>query len=252
MMKPEKNAAPPDGKAAAGSSTLALPSVSVIIPVRNEARSIRAVLTALITRDRAVEVIVVDGGSLDGTADLAVGLADHIITTAPGRARQMNAGYAAATGEIIVFLHADTFLPPSAFADIRRIGTPGTHIWGRFDVAISGQSPLLPVVAALMNARSRLSGVATGDQAIFVRRDSLTRIGGVPDIAIMEDIALSKLLRRIGKPLCLRAKVRTSGRRWDANGALRTIMTMWLMRLFYVCGMSPDRLARLYARLRAG
>ncbi|MBQ2259772.1 MAG: TIGR04283 family arsenosugar biosynthesis glycosyltransferase [Loktanella sp.] len=243
------NAASQDANSA---GTAALAKVSIILPVRNEAATIRKVLQLLATYDAAVEVIVVDGDSQDGTADLAAGLADRIIQSAPGRARQMNAGFAVASGEIILFLHADTMLPPTALADIRQIARPGAPVWGRFDVDIAGRSLLLPVVAALMNLRSRLSGVATGDQAIFVRRDILSRIGGLPDIAIMEDVALSKALRRISAPLCLRSRVRTSGRRWDANGALRTIVTMWLMRLLYVSGVAPDRLAGLYARLRSG
>ncbi|MBQ1202802.1 MAG: TIGR04283 family arsenosugar biosynthesis glycosyltransferase [Loktanella sp.] len=224
--------------------------ISIIIPVRNEAANIRPLLQSL--RAAKVEVIVVDGDSSDGTAGRAQGLADHVIHSPAGRARQMNAGAALAQGEVLLFLHADTQLPSGAFDAIRAVAAADTPVWGRFDVAIEGQSRLLPVVAALMNLRSRVSGVATGDQAIFVRRDVLAQIGGIPDIAIMEDIALSKALRRISRPLCLRSKVRTSGRRWDANGALRTILTMWLMRLFYVTGMSPERLAQIYARLRSG
>lgn len=229
-----------------------LPSVSVIIPVRDEAATIRDVLSALGRDDPHLEIIVVDGGSTDGTAELAAALADHVVHSPPGRARQMNAGLALATGEIILFLHADTFLPDTALSDIRQIAGTSAPVWGRFDVVISGQSRLLPVVAAFMNMRSRLSGVATGDQAIFVRRDRLAQIGGVPDLPIMEDIALSKRLRRISRPLALRARLRTSGRRWDANGAVRTILVMWVMRLLYVLGVSPDHLARIYGRLRSG
>ena len=227
-------------------------NVSVIIPVLNEAKTVRKLLLTLPSCETAIEVIVVDGGSTDGTADLASSLAGRVISAMPGRARQMNAGLAVAKGQIVLFLHADTTLPLTAFDNIREIADYGGPVWGRFDVEIVGSSLLLPVVAAFMNARSRLSGVATGDQAIFVRRDVLNQIGGVPDIAIMEDIALSKALRRFSKPSCLRARVQTSGRRWDANGALRTIVTMWLMRLLYVVGMSPDRLARIYGRLRSG
>lgn len=237
----------------ADSATLAqVPRVAIIIPVRNEAATIRAALGALAGRDSCTSVIVVDGGSRDDTLALADGLADCVIRSPAGRARQMNAGAAVATGEILLFLHADTVLPAGALAAIRAIAAPGAPVWGRFDVAISGQSRLLPLVAGFMNLRSRLTAVATGDQAIFVRADVFAQIGGFPDIAIMEDIALSKLLRRITRPLCLRDKVQTSGRRWDANGALRTIATMWLMRLLYVTGVAPERLARIYARLRAG
>ncbi len=228
------------------------PRITIIIPVRNEAAVIQQTLQALAHQSAGVEIIVVDGESSDGTTDLASGLVDRVIHAAPGRAHQMNAVLAEATGEIVLFLHADTVLPPSALTEIRQIAAPGGPVWGRFDVEIDGRSRFLPMVAAFMNLRSRLSGVATGDQAIFALRDSLIQIGGVPDIAIMEDIALSKRLRRLSKPLCLRTKLHTSGRRWDANSALRTIVTMWLMRFLYVCGVSPDRLARLYARLRSG
>lgn len=244
-----------------GADQRPLAHVTIIMPVRNEAAGIVQALAALPHDQAGVDVIVVDGQSDDGTAELAARYADRMIASAPGRARQMNTGLAVADGDIVLFLHADTILPPGALAMIRQIATPALPsaptmakppVWGRFDVKIAGQSPLLPMVAAFMNLRSRLTGVATGDQAIFATRSSLAAIGGVPDIPIMEDIALSKLLRQQSAPLCLRAKVCTSGRRWDANGALRTIATMWLMRFLYVCNVSPARLARIYARLRSG
>jgi rSAM/selenodomain-associated transferase 2 len=229
-----------------------LTDLSIVIPTWNEAATIRPLLQDLKDRGGAVELIVVDGGSRDDTVAQAKVLADRVLASAPGRARQMNAGLAQAKGRVVLFLHADTWLPPDAFAAVMAIADDPRHDWGRFDVRITGQSPLLPVVAGFMNLRSRLTGVATGDQAIFAKTAVLARIGGLPDVPIMEDIALSKALRRISPPLCLRQRLSTSGRRWDANGALRTIGVMWVMRLGYFLGVTPAKLARLYARLRKG
>jgi rSAM/selenodomain-associated transferase 2 len=207
----------------------------------NEARGIRAALEALAPlRSRGHEVIVVDGGSSDRTPELAAGLCDRVLSAPRGRAPQMNAGARAASGDVLLFLHADTRLPPRAEALI-----PNSSVWGRFDVQIEGRHPLLKVVAWGMNLRSRLTGIATGDQAIFVRRDAFP---GFPEIALMEDVALSKLLKRRAAPACLRARVVTSGRRWEARGVLRTIVLMWRLRLLYFLGASPERLARRYQR----
>ena len=215
--------------------------LSVVVPALNEARGIRAALEALAPlRSRGHEVIVVDGGSSDRTAELAAGLCDRVLSAPRGRARQMNAGARAATGDVLLFLHADTRLPPRADELI-----PDSSMWGRFDVRIEGRHPLLKVVAWAMNLRSRLSGIATGDQAIFVRRDAFP---GFPEIALMEDVALSKLLKRRGAPACLRQRVVTSGRRWESRGVLRTILLMWRLRLLYFLGVSPELLARRYGR----
>ena len=216
-------------------------TLSVVVPVLNEAGAIRAALEALAPlRARGHEVIVVDGGSTDGTPTLAAGLCDQVLRAARGRALQMNAGARAATGEVLLFLHADTHLPPGADALVLNCST-----WGRFDVEIEGRHPLLRVVACAMNLRSRLTGIATGDQAIFVRR---ALFPGFPEIPLMEDIALSRVLKKIDSPLCLRQRVVTSGRRWEAHGVLRTIFLMWRLRLLYFLGVSPDALARKYAR----
>lgn len=228
------------------------PDLSIVIPVRNEAAGIISHLQGVRRICPGAEIIVVDGQSSDGTAALAAAQADLVITTAPGRAHQMNTGYRQSSGRVILFLHADTLLPQAAMAAMLQLLAEAAPVWGRFDVQISGNSRWLPVVAAMMNLRSRLTGVATGDQAIFVRRAALDQIGGLPDLPIMEDVALSKALRRLGAPLCLRLRVTTSGRRWDANGALRTIATMWMLRLAYVTGMAPARIARIYAGLRRG
>lgn len=204
----------------------------------------RAALEALAPlRARGHEVIVVDGGSTDGTPAIAAPLCDRLLKTARGRALQMNAGARAANGGALLFLHADTRLPPDA--DRTVLDALARSAWGRFDLRIEGRHPLLPVVAAAMNLRSRLTGIATGDQAIFVRRDAF---GGFPEIALMEDIAFSAA--RVERPACLRQKVVTSGRRWERGGVLRTVLLMWRLRLLYALGVPPARLARDYADRR--
>jgi rSAM/selenodomain-associated transferase 2 len=218
--------------------------LSVVVPALNEAAGIRAALEALAPlRARGHEVIVVDGGSSDGTAQLAHGLCDRLLTAARGRAVQMNAGALAARGDAFLFLHADTRLPPNA--DEAILSSLKTHLWGRFDVSIEGRHPLLKLVAWAMNLRSRLTGIATGDQAIFVRREAF---GGFPEIALMEDVAFCKAMKRRGPPACLRGRVLTSPRRWESRGVLRTIVLMWRLRLLYFLGAPPERLARLYDR----
>jgi len=190
-------------------------------------------------------VIVVDGGSADGTPELARALCDQLVRSEKGRARQMNAGARLARGDALLFLHADTRLPPGA--DRIVLAALERASWGRFDVRIEGRHPLLGVVARAMNLRSRLSGIATGDQAIFVRRDAFA---GFPEIALMEDIAFSRAMKRRGRPACLREQVLTSRRRWEQAGVLRTVALMWRLRLLYSLGVSPERLARDYADRR--
>jgi rSAM/selenodomain-associated transferase 2 len=221
--------------------------LSIVVPALNEAPGVAAALGALAPlRSRGHEVIVADGGSEDDTRAIAARFADRVLAAPRGRARQMNAGAAAATGEALLFLHADTRLPAEADRLVR--AALERHAWGRFDVRIEGRSRLLGAVACSMNLRSRLTGIATGDQAIFVRRDAFARAGGFPEIALMEDVAFSKRLKRISRPACLRERVATSGRRWDANGALRTILLMWWLRLAYFLGARPEALARRYAK----
>ncbi len=220
--------------------------LSIIVPVLNEAAGITATLSALAPlRVAGHQLIVVDGGSHDGTAALAKPLADAVLPSERGRARQMNAGAAAAAGSVLLFLHADTLLPPQADVQVLRAVAGGAG-WGRFDVRISGQSRWLPVVARLMNIRSRLTGIATGDQAIFVRADLFRQIGGFAPQPLMEDIELSRRLRTTGRPACLRERVLTSGRRWEARGVWRTIRLMWLLRWRYWRGETPEALARAY------
>ena len=216
--------------------------LSVVIPALNEAAQIGACLQALAPlRARGHEVIVADGGSDDGTPAIAHPHCDRVIAAAHGRASQMNAGARAARGDVLLFLHSDTRLP--AAADDLVMNSMKTHLWGRFDVEIDSDHSALKVVAWAMNLRSRLTGIATGDQAIFVRRDAFA---GFPEIALMEDIAFSKAMKRRGAPACLRARVATSGRRWERRGVLRTIVLMWKLRLLYFFGARPEDLARLY------
>ena len=222
-------------------------TLSIVIPALDEAAGIGATL-ALLAPLRAAghEVIVVDGGSGDGTPDLARPLADRVLGAPRGRASQMNAGADAASGDVLLFLHADTRLPPGAErAVLEGLAASGAR-WGRFDVRIEGRHPLLRLVAWLMNRRSRLTGIATGDQAIFVARDAFAAIGGVPPLALMEDVELSRRLKRVSPPLCLRERVVTSGRRWESRGVLRTVALMWWLRLRYLLGASPERLRRIY------
>jgi len=221
-------------------------SLSIVMPVLNEAEEIVAALTALAPlRAGGVQVIVVDGGSDDGTLQRCKPLADLCLASARGRARQMNAGAAAASGELLLFLHADTRLPPTALAALQA-ALAGGAVWGRFNVRIQGHSALFPVIAGLMNLRSRWSGIATGDQAIFACRQLFDSVGGFPDQPLMEDIELSCRLRRCRRPCCLRERVVTSGRRWERRGVWRTIWLMWRLRLRYWLGAPADELAKAY------
>ncbi len=224
--------------------------LSVIIPILDEAETLPQTLGTLqALRSEGNEVIVVDGGSRDGSAQLAAGLADQILLAPRGRALQMNAGARRARGECLLFLHADTLLPAGA-AETIAAGLAATgRAWGRFDVRLSGRPWPLRLVETLMNLRSRLTGIATGDQALFVKRAVFEKLGGFPEIPLMEDIALCRRLKRISPPLCLRQRVITSSRRWESNGIWRTIALMWHLRLAYFLGADPADLARRY---RAG
>jgi rSAM/selenodomain-associated transferase 2 len=223
------------------------PRLSIVVPVLNESMQIVACLRALTAlRAQGVEVIVADGGSTDATAEWARPLADQTLQCPRGRARQMNDGATQARSDTLLFLHVDTRLPPDALAAIASaLANPRAH-WGRFDVRIDGRPRMLRLVAWLMNLRSRVSGIATGDQAIFVRRSSFVRAGGFPDQPLMEDIELSKRLRALSQPACLHQRVTTSGRRWERDGVWRTIALMWRLRWLYWIGTPPERLVRLY------
>jgi len=224
-----------------------MPTLSIIVPALDEAAGIAAALTALAPlRRRDCEVIVVDGGSRDSTADLARPLADRVISAPRGRAAQMNAGAAIAQADVLLFLHADTRLPADADRRLRDGLARSGRVWGRFDVRIEGRHALLAVIAGAMNLRSRLTGIATGDQAMFMTRAAFAAAGGFPDIALMEDVAFSARLKALGRPLCLRERVVTSGRRWESRGVIATIALMWRLRLAYYFGAKPAALAKQY------
>ena len=221
------------------------------MPSLDEADGIEAALEALRPlRERGHEVIVADGGSRDGTPRLAARGADRVLAAPRGRARQMNAGAAAATGRVLLFLHADTTLPPDADRAVSEAlgGRPG---WGAFGVRLSGPHPAFRVIERMITLRSRLSGIATGDQAIFVARDLFHAAGGFADVALFEDVELCRRLRQIARPVCPRGPVVTSSRRWEAGGIARTTVLMWWLRGAYALGVAPDRLARHY-RFRNG
>ena len=222
--------------------------LSVIVPALNEAGYIERALEGLQDlRRRGHEVIVVDGGSQDASIDLSRPLADKVIESSPGRARQMQSGAAIAQGNILWFLHADTL--PGREADqliIDAIINSG-RLWGRFDVRFPDGGKLLEVVAFMMNLRSRLTGIATGDQGIFVFRPLFECVNGFPPISLMEDVALSRTLKRYSRPVALHATVASSARRWNEHGVVRTVFRMWALRLAYFLGVPPDYLAGYYA-----
>lgn len=222
-------------------------AVSIIVPVLNDSAALVRLLHALQPlRHQGAEVIVVDGGSCEPVDGVCRGAADVLLSSPPGRALQMNKGAAHARAPVLWFLHADSVPPLDALAKILRATL--AHPWGRFDVMIDGRSRWLPVVAALMNRRSRYSGVATGDQGLFFRADAFGSLGGFAELPLMEDVELTRRARRLGPPACLRARIITSGRRWDTHGAWRTIALMWWLRFQFWCGADACRLhTRYYA-----
>ena len=221
--------------------------LSVVIPALDEAEGIRAALEPLQAwRSAGHEVLLADGGSRDATVERARPLCDRVIEAPRGRARQMNAGAALAAGEGIVFLHADTRLPPEGWRLVEQALDAAP--WGRFDVAIDSARPMLRVVSAMMNWRSRRTGIATGDQAIFVRAEAFRALGGFADIALMEDIEVSARARARAPPAGLSARASTSARRWERHGVWRTILLMWRLRAAYALGADPACLSERYAR----
>ena len=223
------------------------PDISIIIPVINEAEQITTQLQALQTLRPGCELLLVDGGSDDDSPAIAAPLVDRIIHSSRGRARQLNAGAKMATADLLLFLHVDTQLPDNAAALMTEAVAAG-HSWGRFDVGFDNALPVFNLIACMMNWRSRLSGIATGDQAMFMTQAAFRTVGGFPEIALMEDIAISARLKTLGKPSCLNAKVITSARRWQQYGILKTILLMWRLRLAYFFGADPDQLASRYYR----
>ncbi|WP_144779646.1 TIGR04283 family arsenosugar biosynthesis glycosyltransferase [Marinobacter maritimus] len=221
-------------------------SLSIIVPVWMEASGVVETLDALQSlRDAGHEVIVVDAGSTDGTARLADLLADRVVQSDKGRATQMNAGASVANGSILLFLHADTRLPSSALDRLSAF-VSSDRAWGRFDVRLSGKSAMFRVIAWFMNQRSRLTGICTGDQALFVRREVFEALRGFDSLPIMEDVEFSRRLRPASRPFCIHDPVVTDSRRWEQGGIWRTIFLMWRLRWRYWRGESPEALAHSY------
>ena len=221
--------------------------LSVIVPLLNESSELPGLLDRLLPLARnGVEVIIADGGSDDGCADIAERAGFIVVRALRGRARQMNAGAALATGDVLLFLHADTRLPDAAETTLVQALADSGRVWGRFDVRISGRPPMLRVVSRLMNLRSRMTGIATGDQAMFVTRAAFEAVGGFADQPLMEDIELSRQLRKRSRPVCIARCVTTSGRRWEKRGVWRTILLMWRLRWDYWRGVPVQQLAEAY------
>jgi rSAM/selenodomain-associated transferase 2 len=220
-------------------------NLSVIVPTLDEEAALPAALAAA-RQPGVVELIVVDGGSRDRTCEIARALADRTLSSARGRAHQMNEGAAAARGDVLLFLHADTRLPPGYAAAVAAALAAPRVVGGRFDVRLDAAGLAYGLIGRMISLRSRLTRVATGDQAIFVRRAVFERLGGFPAVPLMEDIALSRGLKRAGALACLRETVVTSARRWERDGVVRTVLLMWLLRAGYYAGIAPARLARMY------
>jgi rSAM/selenodomain-associated transferase 2 len=221
--------------------------ISIVIPTINEEIAIRHNLPTLQwARKQGHEIIVVDGGSQDESIREASLFADKVVSSPQGRAKQMNAGAQAATGDVYLFLHIDTLLPDNGLSAICDHFNSGRYQWGRFDVRLSGSHPLLRIIERMMNWRSRVSSIATGDQAIFITRELFEKINGFANIPLMEDIDISRRLKRHSRPLCLRQNVITSSRRWEIRGIWRTVWLMWRLRWAYWLGADPAHLAQRY------
>ena len=223
--------------------------LSIVVPTLDEAAVLPATLAAA-RQPGVAEIIVVDGGSRDGTLAVARALADRVIEAPRGRAQQMNAGAAAACGDVLLFLHADTLLPPGYVQAVARVLADPAVVGGRFDVRLDAGGLAYRIIGRLISLRSRMTRVATGDQAIFVRRAAFERLGGYPPLPLMEDIALSRALKGAGRIACLAETVTTSARRWQQRGVVRTVLLMWCLRAAYYAGVSPVRLARIYRDAR--
>jgi rSAM/selenodomain-associated transferase 2 len=224
--------------------------LSIIVPTLNEELAIAPTVAAIARGAPGAEIIVVDGGSADATRARADALGARVVEAPRGRARQMNAGASAAAGEVLVFVHADTIVPATFAADIAAAFSDPAVVGGRFDVALDSTALPYRLIGGLISLRSRLSRTATGDQAIFVRRETFERLGGFPDLELCEDLDFARRLKRAGRVACLRSRVTTSARRWQRDGLVRTVLRMWLIRGLYLCGVAPARLKRMYADTR--
>ena len=254
---PRKQRKPFRVNSAGAPAFLSLPTVTVVLPVLNESNRLDECLADLRQRHAVDEILVVDGGSTDASIEMVcrhmtedtgnVQAVPCLLQTQRGRARQMHVGALVAHADILLFLHVDVELPDGAMEAVRAAVRQG-HLWGRFDVRLSGRNFLFRIIEHMMNWRSAVTGIATGDQAIFVRRDVYRMLGGYAWIDLMEDIEFSRRLKWVGRPARLYVPVRVSARRWEEKGILRTVLLMWTLRFLYWAGVSPKRLARWYSR----
>jgi rSAM/selenodomain-associated transferase 2 len=220
--------------------------LSVVVPVLNEELNLSRITSHLRSViEQGHEVIIVDGGSTDNTLTIAYEITDTVIISKKGRALQMNSGASIASGKVVLFLHADTLLPENV-AEIISAACVGESFWGRFDVRLSNNKYVYRLIECMMNMRSSLTSIVTGDQAIFIEKSLFDRIGGFPEIALMEDIEISRRLKKISKPVRLKSRVVTSSRRWERNGVFATVFLMWKLRLYYFFGVSPEKLNQMY------
>jgi rSAM/selenodomain-associated transferase 2 len=227
-----------------------LKTLSVIVPMLNEAATIAITLQAIRRGAREAEIVVVDGGSADASVAIARPLCEVLIGATRGRALQMNAGTRASHGDALVFVHADTIVPATFAADIASALSDRSVVGGRFDVKLDANALPYRIIGAMISLRSRITRTGTGDQAIFVRREVFDRLGGFPELDLCEDLEFSRRLKRVGRVACLRARVTTSARRWSRDGIARTVIRMWLIRAMYLIGVPPARLKRMYSDTR--
>ena len=221
--------------------------LSIIIPTLNEEAVIGDTLSSLVSRrNKDIEIVISDGGSADRTVALCHTVTDVIVQGPQGRARQMNRGAAAASGDVLLFLHADTRLPDDFISAIEHALLADDTVWGYFDISLSGQRRSFRIIEGMINLRTAITAIASGDQALFVTRQVFEKLGGYPDIKLMEDIAFSRQLKRLSRPARIRQRATTSSRRWQENGIARTVLLMWYLRLAYYCGVDPDRLWQRY------
>ena len=225
-------------------------TLSVIVPMLNEAATIAIALRAIRRGAADAEIVVVDGGSTDASVAAAQPLCDRVLVASRGRAQQMNAGARASRGDVLAFVHADTLVPSTFAADIATALSDPAVVGGRFDVKLDSDALPYRLIGAMISIRSRISRTGTGDQAIFVRREVFDRLGAFPELELCEDLDFSRHLKRAGRVACLRSRVTTSARRWSRGGILRTVVRMWLIRAMYLMGVPPARLKRMYADTR--
>lgn len=226
---------------------MATPTVAIIVPVLDEATQLAERLRAALSQ--ADELVVSDGGSTDGSREIAASLGARVVSGSPGRGPQLNRGAAATRSEVLLFLHADTSLPPGAVDEVRRAVEEGAAS-GAFLVRFDRRGVVYRFGERIVDLRTRWTRCPLGDQAQFVRRDVFERLGGFREWPILEDLELARRLRRVGPIAILESRVTTAARRFAQRGPLRTVAINWLIWSLFACGVSPHRLDRFYRKVR--